>query len=56
MPPADIFADCDMVFGTMVGFGPGAALPEGQPLPRVQTKSTVQLMLGGKLMKEGMKP
>ncbi|MCX6361407.1 MAG: hypothetical protein NT029_16510 [Armatimonadetes bacterium] len=54
--PADIFADCDMVFGTMVGFGPGAALPEGQPLPRVQTKSTVQLMLGGKLMKEGMKP
>ncbi len=50
MPPADIFADCDMVFG------PGAALPEGQPLPRVQTKSTVQLMLGGKLMKEGMKP
>lgn len=54
--PAAIFKDCDMVFGTMVGYGPGAALDDGQPIPRFQTKSTVQLMLGGKAMKEQMKP
>ena len=49
--PAGIFKDCDMVFGTMAGFGPGAALDKAQPLPRVQTKTTLQMMLGGKMMK-----
>jgi len=49
--PAGIFRDCDIVFGTMIGYGPGAALAEGQPLPRVQTKTVLQMMLGGKQMK-----
>ncbi len=49
--PAGIFKDCDMVFGMMAGFGPGAALDKAQPLPRVQTKTTLQMMLGGKKMK-----
>ncbi len=48
--PAGIFEKCDFVSFQMVGFGPGAALPEGQPLPRVQTKTTLSIMLGGKSM------
>ena len=50
--PAGIFNDCDMVMFTMIGYGTGAALAEGQPLPRVQTKTTVSIMLGGKGMAE----
>ena len=37
---------------TMIGYGSGAALAEGQPLPRVQTKTTLNAMLGGKAMGE----
>ncbi|NLC59419.1 MAG: hypothetical protein GX774_21480, partial [Armatimonadetes bacterium] len=48
--PAGIFQGCDMVFLTMVGYGPGVALAEAQPLPRVQTKTSLQVMLGGKGM------
>ena len=48
--PAGIFANCDMAMFNMVGYGPGAALPEGQPLPRIQTKTTLNVMLGGKAM------
>lgn len=50
--PAGIFKECDMLMFTMVGYGPGAALAEGQPLPRVQTKTTLNIMLGGKAMAE----
>lgn len=53
--PAGIFQDCDTVFFRMVGYGPGTALAEGQPLPRVQTKTTISAMLGGKMMENGMK-
>jgi len=35
----------------MIGYGPGTALDQAQPLPRVQTKTTLTAMLGGKMMK-----
>ena len=44
--PVAIFKDCDMVMFNMVGFGPGTALDKAQPLPRVQTKTTLSIMLG----------
>jgi hypothetical protein len=49
--PAGIFGNADFVSMIMTGYGPGAALPEGQPLPRIQTKTSLTLMLGGKKMK-----
>lgn len=48
--PAGIFADADMAMMQMAGYGPGAALDKGQPLPRIQTKTSLMLMLGGKKM------
>jgi len=48
--PAGIFKNCEMAMFTMVGYGPGAALDKGQPLPRIQTKTTLSIMLGGKGM------
>ena len=36
---------------TMVGYGPGTALEKGQPLPRVQSKTTLMVNLGGAMMK-----
>ena len=50
--PAGIFKDCDAVNFMMIGYGTGTALTEGQPLPRVQTKTTISIMLGGKAMKD----
>lgn len=44
--PAGIFAKCMMPMLAMVGYGPGAALPQGQPLPRIQTKTTLSMNLG----------
>jgi hypothetical protein len=49
--PKAIFANCDMANMMMVGYGPGAALATGQPLPRIQTKTTLTMPLGGKMMK-----
>lgn len=49
--PQSIFKDCDTVYMQMIGWGPGAALDKGQPLPRVQTKTTLSITLGGKAMK-----
>ncbi|MEZ0324275.1 MAG: hypothetical protein ACAH95_00055 [Fimbriimonas sp.] len=49
--PAGIFKDADFAMLNMVAYGPGAAADKAQPLPRVQTKSTLQVMLGGKEMK-----
>lgn len=46
--PIGIFADADFAMMTMTGYGPGAALDKAQPLPRIQTKTSLQLMLGGK--------
>jgi len=48
--PEAIFKDCDIVSMQMIGWGPGTALEKAQPLPRVQTKTTLTLMLGGKKM------
>ena len=48
--PAGIFADCDMVNFSMVGYGPGAARDDSQPLARMQTKTALRIMLGGKKM------
>jgi hypothetical protein len=50
--PVGIFKDCDFVMLQMIGYGPGAALDKGQPLPRVQTKTTLMVTLGGKKLKE----
>lgn len=51
--PTSIFEGCDTVFMQMIGWGPGTALDKGQPLPRVQAKTTLSIALGGKAMKRG---
>jgi hypothetical protein len=43
--PAGIFAKSEFAMMNMAAYGPGAALDKAQPLPRVQTKSSLQLML-----------
>lgn len=48
--PIGIFSNADMLMLNMFGYGPGAALAEGQPLPRIQTKNSLSIMLGGKQM------
>ncbi|RYG23127.1 hypothetical protein EON82_14975 [bacterium] len=48
--PAGIFKNADMAMLNMAAWGPGVALAKGQPLPRLQTKSTLNIMLGGKNM------
>lgn len=48
--PAGIFANADFAMMQMAGYGPGAALEQGQPLPRIQTKTSLMVMLGGKKM------
>jgi len=48
--PEGIFKDCDMANFKMVGYGPGVARDNTQPLPRIQTKTTLSIMLGGKGM------
>jgi hypothetical protein len=50
--PEGIFKDVDFSMLTMTAWGPGAATETGQPLPRLQTKSSLQVMLGGKMMKD----
>jgi len=52
--PAGIFANADMAILNMAGYGPGSALDKAQPLPRIQTKTSLMLMLGGK--KAGFRP
>ena len=51
--PAGIFKACDMSFLRMIGYGPGAALDKGQPLPRIQTKTTFSMPLSMKGMGGG---
>ncbi len=46
--PAGIFANADFAMLRMAGYGPGAAIDEAQPRPRIQTKTSLMLMLGGK--------
>lgn len=46
--PAGIFKDADFAMMSMVGYGPGTAKDGVQPLPRIQTKTSLMLMLGGK--------
>lgn len=50
--PAGIFKDVDFSILNMGAWGPGSALEKAQPLPRIQTKSTLMLMLGGKKMRD----
>ena len=45
--PAGIFARCTMPMITLTGWGRGAARDGTQPLPRLQTKTSLQIMLGG---------
>lgn len=51
--PAGIFANADFAMMQMAGYGPGTALEQAQPLPRIQTKTSLMLMLGGKKMPGG---
>lgn len=46
--PIGIFANADVAMLTMVGYGPGAARAEVNPIPRIQTKSSLMVILGGK--------
>jgi hypothetical protein len=48
--PAGIFSNVDFAMMQMTGYGPGAALDQAQPLPRIQTKTSLMVMLGGKNM------
>jgi hypothetical protein len=50
--PAGILKNADMATLMMIGYGPGTALAQGQPLPRIQTKTTLMVTLGGKRMPE----
>ncbi len=43
--PAGIFKNTDFSMLEMVGYGPGAALPSGQPLPRIQSKTSLRLII-----------
>ena len=49
--PAGIFSKCEFVSLSMAGYGPGSALDAAQPLPRIQTKTTLSVMLGGSKMR-----
>lgn len=42
--PAGIFKNCQATNLMMVGYGPGAAAAQGQPLPRLQTRTTLNMM------------
>ena len=46
--PAGIFKDCDFSSFRMTGYGPGVAREGTQPIPRIQTKTSLSIMLGGK--------
>ncbi len=50
--PAGIFQNVDFAMYNMSGYGPGAALDKAQPLPRIQTKTSLMIMLGGKKMRD----
>ena len=45
--PAGIFQNSSFAMFSMVGYGPGAAREGVVPVPRIQTKTTLQIMLGG---------
>ena len=49
--PAGIFKDASFAMFSMVGYGPGASRQGVTPVPRIQTKTTLQIMLGGKKSK-----
>lgn len=49
--PAGIFVNADVVMMNSVAYGPGSALEQVQPIPRIQTKSTLMAILGGKKMR-----
>lgn len=46
--PAGIFKDCDFVMFNMVGYGPGTAKDDVTPVPRIQTKTTLNILFPGK--------
>ncbi len=46
--PEGIFRGMDLVLLRMTGYGPGVARTDVQPVPRLQTKTTLMAILGGK--------
>jgi len=46
--PAGIFANSEMMMLNMVGYGPGSASSAGSPVPRIQTKTTLSVMVNNK--------
>jgi len=45
--PAGIFANAQFASVNMVGYGPGVARDDVKPIPRIQTKTTLSVMLMG---------
>ncbi|MFN3683038.1 MAG: hypothetical protein ACK41F_03780 [Fimbriimonadaceae bacterium] len=48
--PEGIFQGTDFVMLRMTGYGPGVARADVQPVPRLQTKTTLTAILGGKVL------
>ncbi len=54
--PAGIFQNCDFAMFNMVGYGPGTAKDDGVPVPRIQTKTTLNVMFPLKRSNRGGPP
>ncbi|MCA1995846.1 MAG: hypothetical protein LDL56_01315 [Armatimonadetes bacterium] len=50
--PEGIFRGADFVMLRMTGYGPSVARADVQPVPRLQTKTTLMAILGGKMLDE----
>ncbi|MBI2300747.1 MAG: hypothetical protein HYU66_17700, partial [Armatimonadetes bacterium] len=50
--PAGIFQGCGFVNMQMIAYGPGAA-NTGEPIPRIQTKTTLMAMLSSMMGRGG---
>ena len=44
--PEGIFSKADFAMFSIVGYGTGTALDKVQPLPRIQTKTSLMMMMG----------
>ena len=54
--PAGIFQNAGFAMFSMVGYGPGASREGVTPVPRIQTKTTLQIMLGGQKGSQPARP
>jgi hypothetical protein len=54
--PAGLFKDCESIMVSIVGYGQGTAAAEGQPLSRLQTKSTLNMIVTTKAPAPDVEP